>query len=1273
MCGAVLSALEETGGIPPRCPSCDTILAFPDDVSLPDPNVTQRPSSDKTVETRPASADASAETMDQPSAEVVGKNSSADSATLDQETSDAPTDPLRRRRAPERSTEQTQIGRFRIVRTLGRGGFGTVYQAYDPLLDRPIALKVPRFTDETPSLQARFLREAKAAARLRHPNIVTIFESGEADDHQYIASELVDGVPLSRMLRKGPIDVRTAVDWVRQIAEALDYAHTEGIVHRDIKPSNIMMNRAGRPQIMDFGLAKRAADAAAGMTMEGQIVGTPAYMAPEQARGKTAEVGPHSDQYSVGVVLYELLCGQTPFTGEAWSLLARVANVNDVPPPLTRVRPGVPRDLEACCLKSLEKEPAARYGRLQDMADDLKRWLEGRPLKARPIGLPERLVRWCRHNRMIAALGLVLALLLTIAAVGGPILAVLYQQNAATAKREAEAAKVAREHEKAARLATEQLLIDTYTEAGLAADRNGDAREAILWFANAAARALNHPLRERDNRIRVQSWLSEIAIPVHAFRPKGSYNTALRYHPSGRYLLSESLEKVCEIRDLRDGSELAVPLAGTIHASAWSPDGKWLALASGNTGAVFAFPSGHEQDRWQHAEVITCLAFSPDNHHLAVGSTTTTQIRDVARRSFDTPAIAPGQRIRAVVFNTDGTRVATLSEDRLVRVFTTAGDTEAGSLLPPQPSTPSDKELVPLFVDARHLIIADSGRSVRCWDVDARRMVWERKSQRMLALAAARKGDLLAVGEVYDAVVLDARTGEALGKPIHHTNLVYDLAFHPDGTLLLSASGDQTVRISKVPSGEPLIPIVPHNDHVNRCIWSPDGSTFATAHLTSQLIRVWKVGYRDSRDFELPLTARYAFIRMSPDGKYLLPAGVDTNRSGRALQVHDAATGTAVGKRLESPGLISDGSFVKGASLVAAVGSTIEDAEPSVHKQKLDAAGLVQCFDFQTGQLAFPALTTPSNAIAVQASPNGRTVVVLCHRGEVFLLDPTSGVARRAADAFGGAPAVHGYVIHDRIRFSPEGDRFALWGCGVQAEMRDAATGALLFRVQHANNFIHDLQFAPNGQTFATCGSDTTVRRWNALTGSEAGPLLQHSGWVFTACYSRDGKRLLTASADRQARLWDVESGRPILTTSTQGDEVYAVCFTSDEDFFLIGTRDRRISAFDTRLGKMIAPVRRVPDMVYQLALTASGSHVIAAGRLNPMRALDLAAWIRMDADLRGDELRLLDEILSARVVHEGGEATSLSTDEWLERWRAFHARCPDHPALRVPAALARP
>jgi len=1295
VCGAPLPGPLDAIGASARCPKCDTALGPSSEIDEKRPRA--RPQGDQAgsnqtgsdtwrLPRRPADPSetpqswppASDDTLHVPAADDPAQTR-ARPAEAGQTLDFDPTKEIRDGGAEPDYTQlpagRTHVGRFRVVHVLGRGGFGTVYRAYDPLLDREVALKVPRFADDDYALHERFVREAKAAARLRHPNIVAVYESGQAGADPYIASEFVDGVPLYRILRERRLDPRTAVDWVRQIAEALHYAHQEGIIHRDIKPANIMIARNGRPQVMDFGLAKRAADEAARMTTEGQIIGTPAYMAPEQALGRTADVGPRSDEYSVGVVLYEMLCGQTPFAGDVWSIMSRVSSVHEAPPSLRSLCAEIPRDLEACCLKALAKEPRGRYASLQDLADDLKRWLDGPPLAARPISAAEKLVRWCRRNRGVALLAGTLATLIVTIAVVGFVLAYRFENLADTATREAAAATKARELEKAARLATERLLIDTYTETGLAAGKNGEAHEAIVWFASAAAKSANHPLRQRHNHIRVLSWLSEVALPVHAYEPAGDWNRGIWYHPSGQHLLSLATGSACEVRSMHDGAAERLPMPGPIDAAAWSRNGKLLALAAEHGVKVFEFPEGREIDDFEHPDAIHCLAFSPQNGRLAIGGAKTARIRNVADRSFATPAFVHPGAIYALVFNQSGTRLATRCRDQAVRVYAVLPDS-AAPLLPPLPSTADGKDQPPVFVGNDRLVIADSGKSLRCWDVDKKELVWDQPWKRTLCLAASQQGTHLAVAESFDVILLEAATGKPVGKRISHRNFVHDVAFHPSGSLILSGSGDHTARISHVPSGEPLQPIIPHNDVVHRCAWSPDGSTFATVHWNDQLIRVWKLGRSKAGDYAAPLTARHPFVKVGNHGKRLLPSGIDTlreAREARELTVLDSATGAVVGKPITAPGPISDADFVAGTSLVVTGGAGGDGPKGHPRDQGMEKPGLVRFVNLESGEAAFNDLETPSQPVAVRSSPDGKTVVVLCHLGHVLMIDSATGKARSLPQAFAGWPADHGYVIRDRIRFSPSGNQFALWGAGPQVEIRDAATGALVKSVRHPQQMIHDVQFAPDGETFVSCSSDATARLWHTnpqrLTEDSkeekqeepettALRQLPHSGWVFNAQFSSDGKRLLTSCKDGQARLWNLESGQTIVTTLAQNDEVFGVCFGPGEEYFLISGRDGRISAWDTTLGKMLAPPRHLGDMVYQLTLTGTFSHIVASGRLKQISGVDLNNWVRApDERLKREDLLLLGEIVSSQRIHEGGAATGLSKDEWVARWNSLRAK----------------
>jgi len=312
-----------------------------------------------------------------------------------------------------------QIPGYEIVDELGRGGMGVVYKARQVRLDRTVALKmILAGSHAGREALARFYAEAAAVAGLQHPNVVQIHEVGEQEGQPYFSMEFVDGPSLDRKLAATPQPIRPAVQLIETLARAVHAAHQKGIVHRDLKPANVLLAPVppgesatadlsaeryyGIPKITDFGLAKRAGEES-GQTRTGDVLGTPTYMAPEQAAGRTREIGPPADVYALGTILYELLTGRPPFTGAtALETITRVIDEDPVPP--GRHRPGLPRDLETICLKCLEKAAYKRYGSALELADDCAAFLRGEPLKARPRGRVERLWRWCRRNPLAASL-----------------------------------------------------------------------------------------------------------------------------------------------------------------------------------------------------------------------------------------------------------------------------------------------------------------------------------------------------------------------------------------------------------------------------------------------------------------------------------------------------------------------------------------------------------------------------------------------------------------------------------------------------------------------------------------------------------------------------------------------------------------------------------------------------------------------------------------------------------------------------------------------------
>jgi len=526
------------------------------------------------------------------------------------------------------------IGEYEILEEIALGGMGVVYRAKQNHLDRIVALKMI-LTGRLAGADdvERFQREAQAAGKLQHPNIVAIHEVGQQDDHHYFTMDFVDGHSLADQVCDETLSPHRAADMIKTIAEAVGFAHQKGIVHRDLKPANILLGEDGEVKITDFGLAKlndKVGSQQAELTTTGQILGTPSYMSPEQAKGRLKEIGPVSDIYSLGAILYFCLTGRAPFVADSpVDTLQQVTNEEPVSP--RALNRQVPIDLETICLKCLQKEPAKRYSTAWELADDLGRFLNDRPIAARRIGAIGKTTRWCRRNPAVAALLLLVGLSLTVGTVFSSHFAIRANNRAmaeAAAKLDAN-----NERNKADKLRQDAVNLATVAEskakearfaannARRAAENAEQQRKAAeearrvateqrqqtrqqLYIAHmnqasaawqqknvALARELisQHAPADGESDLRNFEWyFLEGLLKSKQVIDTGSYIRRMSVSPDGKTIVVAHPE-LLELRELSSGKQIATFDAKQqeqVAKPVFSPDGQWLAFSGPDSSAV---------------------------------------------------------------------------------------------------------------------------------------------------------------------------------------------------------------------------------------------------------------------------------------------------------------------------------------------------------------------------------------------------------------------------------------------------------------------------------------------------------------------------------------------------------------------------------------------------------------------------------------------------------------------------------------------------------------
>jgi WD40 repeat protein/ribosomal protein S27E len=1140
--------------------------------------------------------------------------------------------------APFREAEHPDtIGKFEILEVVGRGGFGIVYKAHDAELDRVVALKVPRrgyFA--TAEEEGRFLREARHCARLKHPHIVQVHEIGYERGVPYIVSDFIEGLTLADRMTGSMLSFRESAELVANIADAFDYAHGEKIVHRDIKPSNILIDRTGQPYVTDFGLARRD-EGEITVTLDGQVLGTPAYMPPEQAAGDHHKVDARSDVYSLGVILYRLISGELPFRGNKRMLLDQV--MRDDPRPPSQLNDRVPRDLETVCLKAMAKEPARRYGSARALADDLRRWLSGEPIRARPVGRAERLWRWCRRNPTVAALTAAVAALLLAVAIGASVSAWRERglRSQAQRARELEATERQRAEQNAAE--SRRRLARLYSARGVQLMDDGDLFGSLVWFTESLA--LEEPARESVCRIRLGSVLRHCPKLVQMWVHQ-KYVGHAQFSHDGNHVLTASGDGTARVWDTRTGQAVTAPLVhgGAIPHAAFSPDGRRVVTTgTDHTAQIWNVQTGERVALMQHADWVTHASFSPDGRLVATASD------DDTARIWDADTGKPAATLKhekhviRALFSPDGRRLLTVSGTDVglpgfvrlwdTRTWETAGD----------PLEHSDVVWDASFSpDGTRIVTASEDQTARVWDAETAAVIAVFNHDAAVRMASFNPDgrDVVTASDDETARIWDAETGRPICPPLRHRARVHHAEFAPGGGRVLTASADGTAQVWSTLSGIPTTARLIHGEAVLSGSFSPDGRQVATASADGTA-KVWDLASPGMRTATLPhegIVWRADFAR---DGERVATASAD----GTA-RVWDARTGKPV--------------------VVIKHDAAVIDATFSPDGRRVATAcwdGAARVWDMQTGDMRLPPLRHAAGVQSVQFTNDGRRVVTASEDNTAKVWDAANGNLLGTLE--------HGARVF-YAAFSADGDRVITASKDRTARVWDAQTGRPLTDPLNHADWVRWAAFSPRGDRVATASKDHTAMLWDAASGKMIHKLEGHTGPVWMVDFSSDGRRVVTASLDGSARVWDPDTGQATIPPIRQeGLDVVCATFSGDGELLLTASeriafaptrwrnRDGMARVWDVATGEPLMPPLDHRGRVRFAAFSPD------ATRIATVSYDHTAALWQVAADNRPvEDLRQFAQLLSGHRLDEAGGFVPLAADAMQKTWDALRSKYPE-------------
>ena len=1098
------------------------------------------------------------------------------------------------------------IGAYKLREKIGEGGCGVVYVAeQEEPVRRKVALKVIKLGMDTRSVVARFEAERQALALMDHPNIAKVLEAGATETGRpYFVMELVRGLRITEYCDRNHLSTRERLDLFIQVCRAVQHAHQKGIIHRDLKPSNILVtvnDGVAVPKVIDFGIAKATEGRLTDKTVYTELhhfLGTPAYMSPEQAELTSVDIDTRSDIYSLGVLLYELLTGGTPFDQQellkaGLDAMRQTIRTKEPPRPSTRLstlgaadmagiaqarRSEPPKlihllrgDLDWIVMKCLEKDRARRYETANGLARDLERHLDNEPVVARPPSTAYRLQKAVRRNKLAfaAAAGVAAALVVGIAAsTWQAVVAARAKTKAVAAQKEAERAQ---EREKSTHLESEHQLY---------AAKMNLAQQA--WEQDNIGRLrqlLDETQHSPDRGFEWYFWQSKTHLALQTLGGHLGSVWSVAFSPDGRRIVTGSADKTAKVWDSGSGKELVTLRghSGGVRSAAFSPDGQRVVTGGDDqTAKVWEAATGTNLLTLRgHSNAVYSVAFSPDGQRIVTGShDRTAKVWEAATGTNLLTLRGHSNAVYSVAFSPDGQRIVTGSHDRAAKVWEAASGNEMLTLAGHSMWVFS----AAFSPDGRRIVTGSGDQTARVWDATNG------------APALTLKG---------------------------HSGYVYSAAFSPDGQRILTGGLDGTARVWDAANGAELFTLKGHSGGISSVAFSPNGQWMLTGS-EDWTARIWDAASGLPADKmggnRLTLrghSGRILSVAFSPDGSRIVTGGDDM------AKVWEAASGREVLPLAWHSNEIRSVAFSRDGQRVV-TGSADETA---------------RVWDAASGKRLF-TLNGHSNWImSVACSPDGRRILTGSRDQTAKVWDAASGKQLLTLKGHSG--------IVFSVAFSWDGQRIVTGSGDGTAKVWQAANGNEIRTLQADSGGVTSVAFSPDSRRIVTAGSDPTAKVWEAATGRELLTLRGHRGEIDSAAFSPDGRRIVTASSDSTAKVWEAVGGLELLTLKGHSHYITSAAFSSDGQRIVTGSYDRTAKVWEAATAQQVEAwqdeEKAATQRLVVLRREGKREEVAALEHARALRAQDPGA-IRERARRAQDPGAIKQWLVLAPIAFEGGE-----------------------------------